>query len=343
MSSIAQYWYVACESSALGSNDAVSSQILDEWLVCFRNSRGQPVALPDRCLHRCGRLSRGSVHAGELTCSYHGWAYNGQGKVVCIPSEGGREPAASKKLSATPYETCERDGYVYVQLERTQNPSEPFPMPHFQQRGWQNIRLVHDFKNSVTNCVENFIDVPHTAYVHRGIFRKEKGEAIEANLVRKNGEVHVTYRNEKRNLGSFSWFLNPRGEPVHHTDSFYMPNITHVVYRVGSGDRVAFFITSQSVPTTSASTRVYTDITYRFGIWSWLARPLARRQAGRVIRQDIEELNAQMEVIQKYGGRFIDSPADLIHKLVSQVREALDRGEDPRHLPEHESLITFWV
>lgn len=336
-----QFWYVACESRALRRDQVLATQILDEWIVCFRDQAGNAVAFQDRCLHRCGRLSRGRVNEGELTCAYHGWTYDGSGKVVRIPSEGGREAAMAKKLATKPYETREQDGYVYVRLESGEE--SPFPMPHYHERGWQNLRMVHDFGNTVTNCVENFIDVPHTAYVHTGIFREEAGQPINVTVTRKGGEVHIEYRNERDNLGSFSWFLNPKKEPVHHTDSFRIPNITHVVYQVGSGQRVSYYITSQSVPMTARTTRVYTDITFRFGMWSWFARPMAWRQAKRVIRQDIEELNSQMEVIEKYGERFIDTPADRIHKLVSQLREALERGEDPRKLPDYEGTITFWV
>jgi phenylpropionate dioxygenase-like ring-hydroxylating dioxygenase large terminal subunit len=345
--SLHQFWYVACESRDLKRARPHSACILDEWIVCFRDEHGRPVAFPDRCLHRCGRLSRGSVEGGLLRCPYHGWQYDAEGRVVTIPSEGGAVAAAQKKLATKRYETREQDGYVYVRLEPDEKSGdgggEPFSMPHYRERGWQNIRLVHDFENNVTNCVENFIDIPHTAYVHHGIFRKEARQKLDAEIVRRNGEVHVTYANESTNLGSFSWFLNPRGEAVHHTDSFYLPNITHVVYRVGSGARVEYLITSQSVPMTAESTRVYTDITYRFGIWSRLARPIARRQAKAVIRQDIDELNAQMDVIRKYGSRFIDSPADLIHKMIAQIRKSLEKGEDPRALPEERHSISFWV
>lgn len=320
--------------------------MLDEWIVCFRDGEGNAAAFPDRCLHRCGRLSRGSVtDDGELKCPYHGWQYDGSGRVVNLPSEGGREAAANKNLRTRPYETREQDGYVYVRLAAPEDgfDTEPFAMSHWRKPGWQNLRLVHDFGNTVTNCVENFIDVPHTAFVHHGIFRKESSQRLEAEVERNNGEVHFRYRNEKDNLGSFSWFLNPNGDPVHHTDSFLMPNITHVVYRVGTGQRVEYLITSQSVPMTDATTRVHTDLTFRFGAWSWLARPFARRQAKRVIRQDIEELDAQMEVIRKYGQRFIDTPADRIHHLVTEIRESLACGEDPRQLPTTRETIAFWV
>ena len=87
---------------------------------------------------------------------------------------------------------------------------------------------------TVANCVENFIDIPHTAFVHRGIFRASRGERLAATVHRESGAVRVVYRNERRNLGSYRWFLNPRGAEVRHTDAFHVPNVTRVVYDVSS-------------------------------------------------------------------------------------------------------------
>ncbi len=335
------FWYIACESKDLDTSVPLSAQILGEWLACFRGRDGKPVALRDCCLHRAGRLSRGSVRAGILSCPYHGWCYNEHGEVISIPSEGGEEAARRRGLAMAPFETCEQDGYIYVRLEKGERDEQPFGMSHFGETPWRNIRLRNSFRNNVTNCVENFIDIPHTAYVHQGVFRSERSEPIQASIVRESGRVMVSYRNETDNLGSFSWFLNPSGREIEHTDTFYMPNITQVTYTIGP--RVTYVITSQSIPVDDDTTTVYTDITYRLGMWTRLAAPIVRRQAQKVIDQDIEELDCQMEVIEKYGARFLDSPSDLIHTYVAQIRDAIDQGKDPLELPDRSSEVSFWI
>jgi hypothetical protein len=88
---------------------------------------------------------------------------------------------------------------------------------------------------------------------------------------------------------------------------------------------------------------VYTDLTYNYGIWNGLARPIIRRQAQTIINQDIEILANQMAVIKKYGARFTNTDADVIHVLIESIRAALERGEDPRHLPDKRVDIEFWV
>ena len=87
-------------------------------------------------------------------------------------------------------------------------------MPHCGEAGWHTLRLQNRFRNTVENCVENFIDIPHTAFVHAGIFRSSRAERLQAQVVRRDGSVLVRYANERSNLGSYRWFLNPRGLPV---------------------------------------------------------------------------------------------------------------------------------
>lgn len=335
-----KFWYVVAESRELDRNTVLGRQVLDEWLVCFRAKSGRPVILQDRCLHRSGRLSKGCSSNGRLTCPYHGWVYDEEGKVAKMPAAG-PEHSSARRLCARMFESCETDGYVYVRLVVGERASDPFKMPHFGETGWHSVRLTNRFRNTVGNCVENFIDVPHTAFVHRGIFRSPQGDRVTARVSRKEGQVKVIYNNERRNLGSFSWFLNPSGQEIKHTDSFYMPNVTCVRYSLGK--KRHYVITSQSVPVTGRETLVYTDISYNFGLWSWAAAWLVRRQAQRVIDQDIQILNEQNEVIEKYGGHFHYSAPDLIHRYVESIRDAIAQGVDPKTLPEASKDVEFWV
>lgn len=332
------YWYVAAEATEIGANHACGFRILDERLVGFRDADGHAVVLRDRCLHRNAPLSAGTVHDGTIACPYHGWTYDGRGRVVGIPSMG---RSFDRTHCSPPFPVVERDGYVYVRLNAAAPaPREPFSMPHYREPGWVNLRLRNRFHNTVANCVENFIDIPHTAFVHRGIFRATQGERISATVVRNQDEVHVTYRNERANLGSYRWFLNPRRAEIGHTDSFYAPNVTSVCYRLG---RKVFLITSQAVPVAAGETLVFTDLTYSFGRLGALAAPFVRRHGQRIIDQDINILARQMRNIERYGAEFRDTPADTIHRFVDSIREAIARDEDPCALEPLTREIELWV
>ncbi|MDY6784451.1 MAG: aromatic ring-hydroxylating dioxygenase subunit alpha [Cyanobacteriota bacterium] len=336
------FWYVVALSEQLKAETVLSRTVLGEWLAIFRGEDGKPVALRDRCLHRNSRLSRGKVCAGKLHCPYHGWVYDELGRVVGVPAEGNDFNAIAASRQGKRYATLEQDGYVYVRL--ADEPCEdfkPFTMPYYGKSGWETVRTISRFQNTVTNCVENFLDIPHTASVHPGVFRKACQQQLEMVVERQNGTVLANYRRETNNLGWYAKFLNPRGNEIKHIDGFYMPNVTSVEYDMDTNRR--FFITSQSIPESESSTLVYTDITFNYGIWNKIARFFMVWTARKLLRQDMEALKIQRDVIEKYGTHFSHTPADTIHIFVESIRNKIHRGEDPRKLPDKSACIQFWV
>ena len=341
MKNLKDFWYVVAESRQLKNNSVLARKVMGEWLAVFRDDNGRPVVMQDRCKHRAAQLSRGKVCNGRLQCPYHGWVYGKDGQVLAVPSEGDafkQTPSRKGKV----YHACEKDGFVYVCLSDGETvEARPFNMRHYGDRGWRTVRVINRFHNNFTNCVENFIDIPHTVYVHPGIFRTQRRQRIDVEVERKNGSVKATYHNETNNLGWFARFLNPGGHSIIHTDEFFMPNVSCVEYIVGP--KRHFIITSQSVPVEDDETLVYTDLTFNYGIWNRVAAPVVRWQGQKIIDQDIETLGNQMQVIKKYGAHFCNTPADLIHVWVESIRNELDAGRDPRLLPDRKNRISMLV
>ncbi|MCG8671698.1 MAG: aromatic ring-hydroxylating dioxygenase subunit alpha [Pseudomonadales bacterium] len=341
MKSIKDFWYVVAESKELKKNDVLARKVMGEWLAVFRDENGEVVIMQDRCKHRAAQLSKGKVCNGKLECPYHGWTYGKDGHVVSVPSEGENFKQTASRKGLT-YRTCEQDDYIYVCLSDSEElEAKPFPMRHYGEKGWHTIRLQNHFENNVTNCVENFIDIPHTVYVHPGIFRTPRRQKIDVDVRRYGGVVKATYHNETDNLGWFSKVLNPKGGTITHTDEFLMPNVSCVEYIFGPNRH--FIITSQSIPQEDDQTLVYTDLTFNYGIWNKLAAPIVKWQGQKVIDQDIEALANQMEVIKKYGDKFSNTPADVIHVWVESIQKELAEGRDPRLLPERNKSVSMLV
>jgi phenylpropionate dioxygenase-like ring-hydroxylating dioxygenase large terminal subunit len=334
------FWYILAESKELKVNQLKPCELFGQWIVLFRDREGKACALEDRCLHRSVQLSKGRVSDGRLQCSYHGWIYEGSGQVSQIPSEGAQPVALNK--CAKKFPVIEQDDYIYVCLESAQELSaQPFAMPCYKKNGYTTIRLQNIIENNVTHCVINFVDIPHTTFVHPKIFRNPGHEKLSAEVNRSNGHVKVNYLGEKKNFGWFSWFLNPKGEEIGHTDEFYMPNVTTVNYRFGL--KKHFIITSQSIPLNENKTLVYTDLTYNYGILSLLLRPLIRKHGQKIIDQDIVVLKNQMKCIEKYGPQFSYSPCDVIHHFIESIQKEIKEGRDPALLPPKTSRISFWI
>ena len=338
---VKDFWYVVAESSDLKKDQVLARKVMGEWLAVFRDENGKVVVMQDRCKHRAAQLSRGKVCHGKLQCPYHGWVYGKEGHVVAVPSEGDNFKQTAKRKGHS-YITCEIDDYIYVCLAESGSTEEkPFAMRHYKEKGWKTIRLVNRFDNNVTNCVENFIDIPHTVYVHPGIFRNPRKQEIDVDVQRINGAVKASYLNETDNFGWFSKALNPKGGNIQHSDEFFMPNVSCVEYIFGP--KRHFIITSQCIPLEDDETLVYTDLTYNYGIWNTLAAPIIRRQGQAIIDQDIDALANQMKVIKKYGDDFSNTSNDVIHVWVESIQKELEKGQDPRLLPERNKRTTMLV
>ena len=340
------FWYVVAESHELGEKTVLSRKLLGEWLAVFRGEDGKPAAMRDRCMHRNAPLSKGVVQLGKLQCPYHGWVYDQHGTVVAVPAEGESFKVSQRRCAVT-FPVIEQDGFVYVRLDKDAPADiQPFRMPHWGESGWQTVRLVNRFQNNVTNCAENFIDVPHTVYVHDKIFRVARKQKVDATIRRSRGSVLTEYKGEDSNLGWFSRFLNPAGTPIEHRDNFHMPNVTEVEYVFSEHRRL--YIISQTVPLEDNECLVYTSLTYNFGTFSrWPFSEIAGRvlawQGQKVIDQDIDALRDQREVIAKYGEEFNNTRADAIHVFVESIRDEILAGRDPRELPENTAKVHFWV
>jgi phenylpropionate dioxygenase-like ring-hydroxylating dioxygenase large terminal subunit len=349
---LADFFYVACLASELSRKRPLARRIFNIDIALFRDERGRAIAVRDRCLHRATALSAGVVVDGKIACPYHGWMYDGDGRCVHIPSLGAEQRGAvlsdvehaKNGLKLAPddvgclrtFPTVEQDGLVYVCVGERAPRRDPFPVPFWNNPDWIVYYMVTRFENGVTNLVENFMDVPHTVFVHKGWFRagSENGRKLKrvpAVVARVDGSVLVTYQQERDQLSGLGFVMNPRGtEPMVHTDKYYVPNITRVDYTWG--DRAGFVITSQCTPTGPLSSTVYTAISYRLpldlpgNVLARSFRRLLRWYTTQVIRQDVDIMAAQKRGLAGEPPTFASTEADLLHADIEAYRRWLRDG-----------------
>jgi len=107
------YWYPILQSDELGREKPVGIQCLGEHLVVWRDERGSPAVLSDRCPHRSAKLSLGRVLEGNLQCALHGLRFDSGGKCVLIPWEADDSPSRHE-VHARYYPAQELGGYVWA-------------------------------------------------------------------------------------------------------------------------------------------------------------------------------------------------------------------------------------
>lgn len=162
--------------------------LLDQPLVVYRGGDGRPVVQADRCPHRGASLSLGRVVGDRIECPYHGWQFRGvDGTCAAVPALGSdvneRVGVPSKAVLPT-FHSAEHRGLIWACLEE---PAVELPSPPEFDDRWR-----YDWCEPVTvaagirNATENFRDVAHFAFVHRGTMG-ELDPYVEPLAVRRDG------------------------------------------------------------------------------------------------------------------------------------------------------------
>ena len=168
----------------------------------------------DVCIHRGTALSLGWVTDGKLTCAYHGFQYDTEGRCVRIPSrpEGTPIPA---KAHAIAYQAREAHDLVWVAMDEPAAPMPFFPTA-FDDPSYRAI-LAHQggWDTSAGRVLENFFDFSHFAWVHEGVLGN-RDDAV--------APEHDVQRTET----GFTFSVTPP-PPAHlHSYEIVLPFVAHI-------------------------------------------------------------------------------------------------------------------
>jgi len=321
----ARWWYVACRSRDLRRRP-LPRTVLGTPLVLFRDQAGRPAALLDRCPHRNLPLSLGRVLAsGRLECAYHGWQLDEVGRCRAVPGLSDEGDAPGRRAPA--FATVERDGFVWVFATPDVEPTgEPLALPLRRAPGYATIERVLDVEATVHATVENALDVPHTAFLHRGLFRGAGTPHEIRALVRRWGDrVEAEYVGEPRPEGLIGRLLSPSGGTVEHWDRFLLPSVAQVEYRLGPENHLV--VTSLCTPIADFLTRQYAVVSFRLRVPAALVRWLLAPLAMRILKQDAAVLRRQTENIRRFGGEQCESTElDLLGPHVWRLLREAEEG-----------------
>jgi phenylpropionate dioxygenase-like ring-hydroxylating dioxygenase large terminal subunit len=335
------HWFVACLSRELRDRP-ISRTIMGIPMVLFRDDQGRPGALLDRCPHRNVPLSMGDVVEGQLQCAYHGWRFDGSGACRFIPSLAGAHEGKARRAPA--YPALEQDGFVWVFTSSTETPtSEPYRFEYADKKGYTTVRETVSAESTMHAALENALDVPHTAYLHRGLFRaKSRGIEITAKVKRTHDRVVTEYVGEPRPVGLIARILSPSGGMVTHFDRFILPSIAEVEYSIGSENH--FLVASVMTPVTDFFTRIYAAVSFRSRIPGWLLKPFLKPLGLKVFAQDAVMLRQQTENIKRFGGeQYVSTDIDVMGGHIWRLLRAAERGDTLRADEAHEQDITLIV
>lgn len=320
-------WYVACFAKEL-RHKPLARTILGIPVVLFRTESGEPGALLDRCPHRNVPLSLGSVVGEHLQCRYHGWEFDSHGACKKVPGLMAKHDAKARRSLS--YATREQDGCIWVYMTPDEVPTEePFKFELMNEPGYGTVARRVAAHGTMHAVIENALDVPHTAFLHRGLFRgiSEPNE-IEVVVRRAADRVEAEYIGEPRPTGLVGRVLSPSGGVVTHFDRFILPNVLQVEYRIGTENHV--LVSAAATPVDDFFTELYAVVSFKLRIPHFLIKPILIPIALRIFQQDAAILERQTEVIQRFGGeQYASTEIDVLGNHILRLLRQAERGDAP--------------
>jgi phenylpropionate dioxygenase-like ring-hydroxylating dioxygenase large terminal subunit len=319
-------WFAVAMSEELASRP-VKKQLLGIPLTLFRDGDGKPGALMDRCPHRNVPLSIGDVVDGQLQCRYHGWRFDRSGQCRFIPSLCGEVDA--KARHAVAYPALEQDGFIWVFSTPGEMPaSRPYRFPKLGASGYTSVKQVVYAESTMHAALENALDVPHTQFLHSGLFRQKiRGIEITAVVHRSADRVVAEYVGEPRPTGLVARLLSPSGGVVTHFDRFILPSIAEVEYSLGSENH--FYISAAMTPVSDFYTQINAVVSFRLRlIPAWLVKLFLKPLALRIFAQDAEILRLQTENIHRFSGeQYASTEIDVLGRHIWRLLRSAERGD----------------
>ena len=300
---------------------------MDTPLTVFRGAGGAPAVLFDRCAHRNYPLSLGRVtDDGGLECGYHGWTYDGAGQCMRIPGlVSGRTPVADTR-DVPSHAAVEQDGIVWAWGEPDAEPTRrPFTLPAVDGPGAGEVILRCDLECTLHASLENALDVPHTAFLHRGIFRGGTPRPITAVRRPVDDGVEVQYVGEPVGMGPLR-LPEGAGHTFDHWDRFLLPSIAQIEYAVEGWFRLVNTIVH--LPMSPFRTRAWFIVRFQSRLPAALVRAVVWQRGKQILRQDARALARQTERVRSLGGEhYTSTELDLLGNAIWHLLRHAERAE----------------
>lgn len=306
-------WYVLATTDELRAGaKPLKRSLYGDPIAVWRAEDGTPAAVVDRCPHRDVPLTFGCVKGQHLQCGYHGWEFDTQGHCQRIPALIGEPDKQARRVKAHPVR--EQQGFLWVWGDPDTPPdTEPYSFPYADREGYLVVRQTVRAEASLHGVAENALDVPHTAFLHGGLFRNDKAERnrIRCVIERTAGTAQCEYIGEPRPEGIVAKMLSPSGGTVTHFDRFHMPCVVEVEYAIGEENHIVN--AAALTPVDDHVTDLYSVVALRTRIPAFLLRPFVQPVAERIFQQDAVVLQLQTASMKHWGSaKYVSTEVDLL-------------------------------
>ena len=213
------YWYPVEYDDAIAPGQVREVVFWGKSYALFRDTKGALHVVENRCAHRQLKLTAGVVDGCNLVCSYHGWRYDGSGRVVSMDHElFGR---SMPKLAIEHRAVSVRYGLVWVFFgDPARSTERDVPrIPELEgSDAWPCVPIDFVWKAHHSMIIDNVSDFTH-AFLHR---KYQPFTDAKLTDCRTEGDaVHVSYDAKIATGPVYRWIVDRRGMNTNRMDLCY--------------------------------------------------------------------------------------------------------------------------
>ncbi|MGL4608022.1 MAG: Rieske 2Fe-2S domain-containing protein [Eubacteriaceae bacterium] len=189
---IKNQWYIILESKDIKTKP-VGVTRCGEKLVLWRDTQEKVNCIHHQCCHRGAGLALGKVMGDHLQCPFHGFEYDGTGKVTNIPAIG-YDQEVPEWYGVKHYTVREEHDFVWLWWGDEDKMTSEIPFfddlghPDFSYRSFKDHWPVH-----YSRAIENQLDVVHLPFVHHNTIGKGDKTLVNGPVIVQDGQSLTFY------------------------------------------------------------------------------------------------------------------------------------------------------
>lgn len=161
------HWYPVEYDAKLAPGDLVEVKFWGKSFALFRGHDRDLRCIENRCGHRQLPLTVGHVKGCRAVCPYHGWSFDGSGKLVSVPHELFGKKMPNVRLPSYPVK--ERYGLIWI-FPGDPKLADKTPMPDIPQLEgddpWPCVPVDFVWQAHHSMIIDNICDFTHE-YLHK--------------------------------------------------------------------------------------------------------------------------------------------------------------------------------
>lgn len=248
------FWYAAAASENIKPGKPHAVEMLGRKIVLFREeSTGLVRCLDDVCPHRGAPLSSGHMRVIDgkdcVTCGYHGWAIDAEGKLRDVPAAESKG-AWPRRQVVPSYPVAEKGGFVWLfngseAVPEEERPPIPFSA-ELEAEGWKAVYGEIEFDCGHFSVFENAIDMAHIHYLHGDSFGNEdKPEIRDMQCTSDAFSITATFSLHNKPVSPL-WEFS-KVDAVQVTAKAFLPSTSVISFTLGNGLSFTTFVNTVPV------------------------------------------------------------------------------------------------